>query len=383
MASAPPGDTTPSIAIAHDYLTQRGGAERVVLALAKGFPDAPIYTTLYNRETTFPEFADLDVRPSRLNRLAPFRRDHRKALPFLPLAAASINIDADIVIASSSGWSHGFGGRHRNVVYCYSPARWLYQPDVYLSDDASVAQRAGLAALSGPLKLWDRRAASRADRYLAISTIVQERIRATYGIESEIVPAPLSDRLREVQSEHLSHPVVEQGGYFLCVSRLLPYKNVDKVTAAFAELPDQRLVVVGRGPEADNLEQSAPSNVTFLRDLTDGQMRTVYERSLALVAASHEDYGLTPLEAALFGKPSVVLAAGGFLDTMVQGTTANFFEHPSPESIAQGVRGLLQRSWSSAAIRAHADQFTELAFVRRLRDEIEQLTRQDLPRRAP
>ncbi|WP_447643555.1 glycosyltransferase [Nocardioides zeae] len=382
MASAHTGGTSPSIAIAHDYLTQRGGAERVVLALAKGFPGAPIYTTLYNSETTFPEFADLDVRPSRLNRIGPLRRDHRKALPLLPMASASMNIDADIVIASSSGWSHGFGGRHRNVVYCYSPARWLYQPDVYLSDDAGLVQRAGLAALSPPLKLWDRRAASRADRYLAISTIVQERIRSTYGIESEIVPAPLSDRLRDVAPETVPHPVVEEGGYFLCVSRLLPYKNVDKVTAAFAQLPDQRLVVVGRGPEAEVLERAAPDNVVFLRDLSDGQMRTVYEQARGLVAASHEDYGLTPLEAALFGKPSAVLAAGGFLDTMIQGTTAAFFTEPSADSIAQGVRDLLMREWSPSTIKRHADQFTELAFVRRLRDEIDQLTLHDDPRRA-
>lgn len=382
MASARTGRTSPSIAIAHDYLTQRGGAERVVLALAKAFPEAPIYTTLYNAETTFPEFTEFDVRPSHLNRIGIFRRDHRKALPLLPLAASSIRIDADVVISSSSGWAHGFGGRHRNVVYCYSPARWLYQPEVYLSDDAGFAQRAGLAALSAPLKRWDRRAAARADRYLAISTIVQERIRATYGIESEIVPAPLSDRLREVEPETIAHPVVETGDYFLCVSRLLPYKNVDKVTAAFADLPQQHLVVVGRGPEAETLERSAPRNVTFLRDLTDGQMRTVYERSRALVAASYEDYGLTPLEAALFGKPSVVLAAGGFLDTMIPGTTATFFASPTPDSISDGVRSLLLHSWNQAVIRQHADQFTELAFVRRLRDEIENLSPHDASRRT-
>ncbi|MDF9715029.1 glycosyltransferase [Nocardioides sp. ChNu-153] len=367
------GSSAPRIAIAHDYLTQRGGAERVVLALAKGFPDAPIYTTLYDADGTFPEFRDLDVRPSRLNRVGPLRKDHRKALPLLPAAASSISVNADVVIASSSGWAHGFGGSHKTLVYCYSPARWLYQPDVYLSGNAGRLQRAGLKALSGPLRRWDRRAASRADRYLAISTIVQERIRATYDIESAILPAPLSDRLRAVAAEPLDEPVVRDGGYLLCVSRLLPYKNVDKVTRAFVQLPDHRLVVVGRGPEWDALRRDAPDNVTFLRDLTDGQMRTVYERSRGLVAASHEDYGLTPLEAALFGKPSVVLAAGGFLDTMEDGVTSVFFDSPTPGSIAGGVRRLLDSVWDERAVSAHASRFTESAFVARLRDEVASL----------
>ncbi|MFW6772726.1 glycosyltransferase [Nocardioides sp. CPCC 205120] len=373
------GRGTTTVAIAHDYLTQRGGAERVVLALAKGFPDAPIYTTLYDPEGTFPEFRDLDVRPSRLNRIGPLRKNHRAALPLLPAAASSLRIDAEVVIASSSGWAHGFGGTHKTLVYCYSPARWLYQPDVYLSADAGLLQRAGLKSVSMPLRRWDRRAASRADRYLAISTVVQERIRATYGIESAILPAPLSDRLRAVEPEPVDDPVVRDGGYVLCVSRLLPYKNVDKVAAAFEHLPDQHLVVVGRGPEWDALRRDAPGNVTFLRDLTDGQMRTVYERSHGLVAASHEDYGLTPLEAALFGKPSAVLAAGGFLDTMKDGSTSVFFDAPTPESIAGGVRRLLESGWDEHTILAHANRFTESAFVARLRDEVTSLTEPPLP----
>src|SRR5687767_3830186 len=96
------------VAIAHDYLTQRGGAERVVLSLAKAFPDAPIYTTLYDPDATYPEFKHLDVRPSWMNRVGPLRRNHRAALPLLPLAASSITVPADVVIASSSGWAHGF-----------------------------------------------------------------------------------------------------------------------------------------------------------------------------------------------------------------------------------------------------------------------------------
>ena len=361
----------PRIAIAHDYLTQRGGAERVVLTLAKGFPDAPIYTTLFDPDGTYPEFSALDVRTSRLNDLGIFRRDHRRALPVLAPASSRLRIDADIVIASSSGWAHGFGGEHKTLVYCYSPARWLYQPDVYLSDSASLLTRAALATLKPGLRSWDRRAARRADRYLAISTVVQERILETYGIRSTVVPAPLNPSLTGLPAEEVDAPFVRTGGYLLCVSRLLPYKNVDAVVAAMRHLPRRRLVVVGRGPEREALMAAAPDNVTFLQDLTDGQMRVVYERSAGLVAASHEDFGLTPLEAASFGKPSAVLAAGGFLDTMIEGTTATFFSSPTPREIASAINELCARDWSPDLLRRHADGFGEARFVSAVRDAVE------------
>ncbi|KQZ67228.1 glycosyltransferase [Nocardioides sp. Root151] len=367
--------TRPRVAIAHDYLTQRGGAERVVLSLAKGFPDAPIYTSLYEPETTFPEFKGLDIRTSSLNRVRAFRSDHRKALPFLAHAMSQMTIDADVVIASSSGWAHGVGGDHKKLVYCYSPARWLYQSGVYLSGESAVLTRLGLRAVSTPLREWDRRHARAADRYLAISTVVQARIRDAYGLDSTIVPAPSCAPLLDVAAEAIDEPAVDRGGYVLCVSRLLPYKNVDKVVAAFRELPDRHLVVVGRGPEWDNLTRDLPANVTFLRDLTDGQMRTVYERSAALVAASHEDFGLTPLEAAAFGKPSVVLAAGGFLDTMVEDRTAVFFDAPEPARIADGIRRLFARTWSTGEIMAHGERFSESEFLSTIEQHVLDLAR--------
>lgn len=375
LSSTTPVSTgaNPRVAIAHDYLTQRGGAERVVLSLARAFPDAPIHTTLYEPASTFPEFGDLDIRTSPLNRVRAFRNDHRRALPFLAAAASQMTIDADVVIASSSGWAHGVGGNHKKLVYCYSPARWLYQPDVYLSAGSAAWTRIGLRAVSAPLRSWDTRRARAADRYLAISSVVQDRIRETYGRESTIVPAPSSTPLQHVAPEEVQTSAVARGGYLLCVSRLLPYKNVDKVVAAFGRLPERSLVVVGRGPEWAKLTRDRPANVTFLRDLTDGQLRTVYERSAGLVAASHEDFGLTPLEAAAFGKPSAVLAGGGFLDTMVEGQTATFFESPDPSHIADAIERLFARPWSDDVLRAHAEKFSEARFLATVQQHVREL----------
>lgn len=355
--------TNVRVAIAHDYLTQRGGAERVVLAIARAYPEAPIYTMLYEPESTFPEFAGYDVRPSFLNHWAWPRTHHRACLPVLPLVASSIHIQADVIIASSSGWSHGFRGNGKNVVYCYSPARWLYQSEAYIGQSSTRTARAGLGMLKTPLQHWDQRAAHRADRYLAISKAVRDRIQSTYGIASEVVPAP-----RTLPS-HVSYEPDSRGAsgdYFLCVARLLPYKNVDAVVRAFAGRREN-LVVVGKGPELAQLRNYAGPNVTFHADLSDAEMVGLYRGCRAVIAASYEDYGLSPLEAAAAGKPALALRWGGFLDTVLEGRTGVYFDVPTPESIRIALDRFQHIRWDSKIITEWAQNFSEERFARTLR----------------
>ena len=354
----------PRVAIAHDYLTQRGGAERVVLALTRAFPDAPVYTTLFDPASTFPEFSSVDVRTSGLNRVSVFRRDHRLALPVLALAANSIHIDADVVIASSSGWAHGFRTSGAKVVYCYSPARWLYQSDRYLGESSGLARRVALGALAPMLRSWDRRAAKSAGRYLAISTEVQARIQSTYARESTVVPAPHSmDPLGEQESlDELGVPA-DATDFYLCLSRLLAYKNVDTTIEAIARDPRRRLVVVGSGPEEARLKRDLPANVTLVKHLTEAQLRWLYARCRAVVSASHEDFGLTPLEGAAFGKPSVVLRWGGFLDTIQEGVTGEYFDDVTADSITAALDRFESRTWDAGVIRERAHLYSEAAFA--------------------
>lgn len=355
------------VAIAHDYLTQRGGAERVVLAMTRAFPDAPVYTALYNASTTFPEFRGLEIRSTWLDEIPLLRRRHRLALPLLAPAFERVEVEADVVVCSSSGWSHGIATGGRKIVYCHTPARWLYDGPRYFGG----RRGAGWAALSvlGPyLRSWDRRSALGADRYLANSTVIQRRIRDAYGIAADVVPAPPG--MRE-SDERLPVDGVEPG-FFLCVSRLLPYKNVQAVVDAFAELDGARLIVVGVGPEAARLRALAPPSVRFVGSVSDAELRWLYANCTAVVAAAHEDYGLTPLEAAVFGRPSVTLRAGGFLDTVVDGTTGMFFDHPAPAEIRRAVAAAGSRAWDEAALRVHANSFSEARFGERLRAHVEQ-----------
>jgi len=359
----------PRVAIAHDYLTQRGGAERVVLTLLEAFPDAVVHTTLYDPDSTYPQFRDARVVCSPLNRIGVFRRHHRAALPVLAPAAARLRVDADVTVVSSSGWAHGFDIRGRSLVYCYSPARWLYQTGDYLGGRTSSAAGLAVRALRAPLVAWDKRAARSADRYLAISKVVQERIRSTYGLEADVVPAPHS---MDASGEQEIVPELADWadvGYHLVVSRLLPYKNVDKVVDALAPGPD-RLVVIGRGPEEQALRARLHPRARLLSGLSDAQLRWVYAHSRLLLAPSFEDFGLTPLEAASFGKPTVALRAGGDLDTIVEGRTGVFFERSEPAAIRAAVGEAEAIAWSGSALTSHAARFTAGPFVERMRAEV-------------
>lgn len=349
---------TPRVCVVHDYLTQCGGAERVVLSMMRAFPDAPIYTSLFVPERTFPEFRDLDVRVMPLNRVRALQRNHRLAVPFLAVAFSRLHIDADVIICSSSGWAHGARTTGRKIVYCHTPARWLYQGGRYLGSRGAPA-RAAMAVLRPSLVAWDRRAARSADRYLTQSNAVRRRIQSTYGIDAELLPAPASLHVEPLQG---ALPGVRPG-FFLVVSRLLPYKNVGAIVEAFRRLPHCDLVVAGEGPERGRLRAMAGGNVRFLGSVSDAQLSRLYANCTALIAASYEDYGLTPLEAAAAGKPSVVLRWGGFLDTVVEGVTGTYFDQPDADEILAAVVATKAVRWDASAITDHATRYSEGGFA--------------------
>jgi glycosyltransferase involved in cell wall biosynthesis len=356
-----PAPDGPTVAIVHDYLTQRGGAERVVLAMHRSYPGAPVHTALFDPDATFDELGRLEVRTSPLNRVGLLRRSHRLALPLLAPSFEAMRVEADVVLCSSSGWAHGVRHRGAKVVYCHAPARWLYQAERYLREVSGTARHV-TRALGPPLRRWDRRAVRSATLYVTNSHYMRSHIAEVYGIDAEVVPPP-----HGVDPHGPVRPVAGlEPGYLLCVSRLLPYKNVDVVVRAMAALPDHRLVVVGRGPDLDRLSALAPSSTRFLSGLADDELRWVYRNARALVGASHEDFGLTPLEAAAFGVPSVVLRFGGYLDTVVEGVTGVFFDELHPAALAEAVTRADAVPFDVAALEGHAAGFAENVFRRRL-----------------
>ena len=370
---------TQGVALAHDYATQRGGGERVALMMAQGFPGSPMYTALYSPEGTFPEFGSVPLRTSVLNKVGLFRRNHLLSLPLLAPAISLQTVDADVLVVSSSGWAHGYRGARRTVVYCYTPARWLYFKDRYLGRRNPGARgwardrtaRVALTALGPALRRWDYRAAHRADKYFAVSTVVKQAIQDIYGIDAEVLLPPPAN-LTTGPSRPISGV---QPGFLMCVARLLPYKNVDVVAEAVVRLGGPELVVVGEGPDRPRLEQIAQRSggrIHLLGRIEDDQIRWAYRHCGVLLAAAFEDFGLSPLEANSFGKPVVALRAGGFLDSVDEGVTGLYFDTLDIEVVAAAIQEALHRRWDTAAIQAHAAKFGEERFVTRLREAVEE-----------
>ncbi|MFL0421069.1 glycosyltransferase [Micrococcus luteus] len=355
------------IAIAHDYLTQKGGAERVVLALHRMWPDAPIYTTFYDPEGTFPEFKDARIITSPLNRVGLLRKDPRRALPLLPLASSLMHVKEPIAVVSTSGWAHGFRYDGATLVYCHTPARWVYLLDDYLGEGGRNSIKGRIARVLRPgLQMWDRAAVRRRSRYVANSTVVKERIEDVYGLEAvDLVFPPHS-----VSTEGPQEPIpgaewLAEDGFLLSVARLMPYKHVDVAIEA-AACAGRPLVVIGKGPEEARLRAMAGEDVVFGQDLTDAQLRWAYAHATALIAASHEDFGITPLEASAWGVPTVALHAGGYLDTIAEGVNGVFVDAPTVDDVTGGVKRLLATDWDVDAMRAHAARFSEEEFARRI-----------------
>lgn len=349
------------VVLAHDYLTQRGGAERVALALTRTFAGAPLLTAVYDPAATYPDFASVDVRTSLLDHIPAFRSDPRRALPLLPLAWRSLRAaEADLVVCSSSGWSHGIRTAAPVLVYCHNPARWLYQQDEYFRDRSRGV--AGAASVLTPhLRRWDRRRAEQAHTYVANSSVVAARIKRTYGIEADVVPPPAMLR-PDGPEEPL--PGIEPG-YLLTVGRARGYKNTDLVAEAVEGLRDERLVAVGGLPApADRWS----SRLVGVRGISDAQLRWLYRHAAALIAVSHEDFGLTPVEAYGFGTPALVLSAGGYLDSSVPGLTGEFVEATTPSAVQAAVRRFRSSTYDGVAIQKHAEAYSVETFSRTMEE---------------
>lgn len=359
----------PTVALAHDYLTQRGGAERVAAIMATGFPSSPLYTSVYEPSQTFPAFGEFDVRTSHLQAIPPLRRNPRLALPLLAPTFSTMQVDADVVIASSSGWAHGIGTEGEVIVYCHAPARWLYQPQRYQGSLRSkgsfrTVATAAAAGLGPMLRRWDQRAAHRAALYLVNSRAVATMVHEAYGIDAEVLsPPPALD----ADGPLTPVPGID-AGFVLSVSRLLPYKNVDVVFEMARRRPDLEFIHVGGGPLRAQLEAQRPSNVRMLDAVTDDQLRWLYHAAVVLIAPSYEDFGLTPLEAASCGTPTIALRAGGYLDTIIDRTTGLLFDELEPSLIAVTLDRLLADPPDQQVLRSHAASFSRHAFIERLQD---------------
>ena len=356
-----------SVALVHDYLLVMRGAERTFAAIAECWPEAPIYTLLYDEEGTKGRFADREIHTSYLQRLGVGQRRFRALLPIFPRAARSLPLDGyELVISSSSAFAHGVqvsrGAHH--VCYCHSPFRYAwFETERALSEVARPLRPAVKRALAATRRT-DQIASRSVTRYVANSAITQERISRYWGRESSVVHPP-------VEVERFCRGTPEP--YFLVVTELVRHKRVELALDA-ARRAGVRIRVVGEGPDRSRLESEyggTAGTADFLGRVDDLELADLYSRARALVLPNVEEFGIAAVEAQAAGRPVVAVAAGGALETVIDGHTGILVTPDDPEALARGLAGTDFERFDSAQIVAHAHGFSKASFQQRFREAVE------------
>ena len=360
------------IAIVHDWLNQLGGAEGVLETLVEMFPEAPVFTTIYWRRGMPTRYQSWDIRTTWLDRAPFIYRYHQPYLPLYPTAVQSIDLRAyDLIISNKSGFCHGVAtnSQQLHIDYCLTPTRYVW-------DYASYAAREGfgraadilMRPIIGRLQSWDRRAADGVDHFVAISREVQARIARFYERDSTIIYPPVdTDRYRPSPDP--------PSDYFLVVSRLIPYKRIDLAVRACTEL-GVPLIVGGEGRDRAALEDIAGPTIRFVGRVGDDELGDLLAHCRAFIFPGYEDFGITPVEAQAAGRPVIAYAAGGALDTVIDGETGIFFREQTSESLADAIRRLDSIGFDPIAIRQNAERFSVARFKRELGAFIEEKWRE-------
>jgi glycosyltransferase involved in cell wall biosynthesis len=363
-------DTTPDmrVTLAHHWLTTLRGGEKVLEQFCLLFPDAPIQTLVATPDFPSEIVTRHPIHQTILGRWAWARQRYRHFLPLYPLLLQTLAVDADLLISSDASLIKGIRKtpRTRHVCYCYSPPRYLWdvQDDYLQSMDRLTGVM--LKLCTGYLRAFDRRAAQRVDRFIAISDFVAQRISMAYDRDSVVVYPPVDTTFYV--------PGGSRESFYLVVSALTAYKRIDLAVQAFNRL-GKPLVIIGDGPERARLEAMAAKNIHFIGSRPDAILRDHYQRCTALIFPGIEDFGITPLEAQACGRPVIALARGGALETVIHKQTGLFFALPLPEAIEETVLRMEREAdlFDPAVCRENALRFGQEVFRERMREVLEEV----------
>lgn len=356
-----------NIALTHEWITNVAGAERVLLALKELFPNAPIYTAVYDAQKA-KAFNGFDIRTSFLQKLPLMKSKRELLIPFTPFAFESFDFsEYDLVISSTTIAAKGIITKPStlHISYCHTPPRYLWEPGV-----DSRAKKGSFKSLREntmhKLRIWDRVAADRVDFFMANSQYVANRITKYYERDSVVVYPPVDIDKFTVGDQS------EIKDYFLYVSRLVDYKRCDLVIEAFNKL-NIPLKVVGRGPEKNKLMKMANKNIEFLGHLSDEDMKKYYRQAKAFVFAAEEDFGIVPLEAMASGRPVIAYGKGGVTESVVAGVIGEFFAEQSSASLVEAIKKFDHTKYDQKEIRKHAEKFSNQCFKDNFIAEIEKI----------
>lgn len=355
------------IALVHDFLSQLGGAEKVLQALHELYPDAPVYTLVYDEKATQGVFKDWQIKTSYLQNLPFGIKKYKYYLLLMPSAIESFDFDDyDVVLSSSSAYAKGVIVKPNSlsICYCHTPTRYLW------SDAHTYVQELGQGKLLKKflpiplnyLRMWDRLAAERVDNFIANSNFVAKRIKKYYGRESKIIYPPV-----EVEKFKIS-PEIDK--YFLVISRLRPYKRVELVMQAFYKLGIP-LKIIGVGSESqdrERIKKYLKPNIELLGYVSEEEKIKYLSRCQALIHPQEEDFGITAVEAMASGRPVIAYKSGGALETIIEGVTGEFFEEQTWECLADAVIKFQSNNYDPIKIREHSFKFSKEKFKKEVEE---------------
>ncbi|MEK7659455.1 MAG: glycosyltransferase [Patescibacteria group bacterium] len=354
------------IALVYDYLTQFGGGERVLKALGEMFPEAPIFTLIYDGKGTGGAFKGREINVSFLQKIPGAKKFFRAFIWLMPLAVEQFNLsDFDLVISISHSFGKGIITKPsaKHICYCLTPTRYLWH-------DAGLPFKPISQFILAYLRIWDFEAAQRPDYFIASSENVRQRIKKYYNRESGVIYPPVETNKFYISGEFKN--------YFLMVGRMVPYKRFDIVVEAFSKIPQEKLVIIGDGPEYKKIkiknQKLKNENVKFLGRVSDSELAKYYAGSKALIFPQEDDFGIVAVEAMASGRPLIAFRSGGALETVMEGRTGLFFDKQTADSLLEAVQKFNDKEFNPEKIRKRAQDFNQEIFKKKIREFINGLT---------
>ena len=350
------------IALIHDHLIQSGGAERVLKVMSELYPEAPIYTLVYDSSRLHPLFDKSRVRTSFLQHIPFSTKNYQWLLPLMPLATESYDLsEFDVILSSSSAFSKGIITRPgtTHICYCHTPTRYLWMDTHSYVNEIRQPRivKAVLPLMLSRMRIWDRLAAERVDSFIANSLTVQRRIQKYYNRGSEIIHPPVS-----VAQSYVGKG---EGSYYLAGGRLVSYKRLDIVVDAFNRL-GIALKLFGTGPAYSQLASSAKKNIEFVGNVSDADLQKLYGNCIAYIHPQEEDFGITAIEAMAAGRPVIAYAGGGALETIQGGITGQFLYDQDYAALIDLVLHFKPEMYHPHTIHEYAMQFDTSVFKEKI-----------------
>lgn len=358
------------VALIHHWLVSMRGGEKVLEALCELFPQADIYTHVYDPSGISETIRSHRVYTTFIQRLPAARRLYKKYLPLMAMALEELDLTAyDLVISCEAGPTKGVITRPGSIhiCYCHSPMRYLWDQYHLYRKNAGLLTRVFMSAVSPALRVWDVSTAARVDHFVANSHFVAQRIKKFYRRDATVIHPPVAIEQFAVADA--------PGQYYLCAGQLVRYKRFDLAIEAFAR-SGRRLVVAGMGEEAARLRKLATPNIEFLGRQTDADLRTVLQGCRALIFPGEEDFGIIPVEAMACGRPVIAYGSGGARETVLDGITGMFFHEQTIEALNDAVARFEDQETTFRAdeIREHAGLFGEAIFKQNVASLVAELT---------